>query len=164
MASLAVQALDSWVACDDELREEGPSYTALTLERLARRGLAPAETFFITGADAFAEIETWHRYPDVLDLAHFVVISRPGMTAAAAVERVPRVSGRVQPVSSASAAPGPAVFAVEAATPDVSSTDIRRRLRAGLSISGLVPPAVESHILRHCLYVDHQTVHICNED
>ena len=164
MASLAVQALDSWVVCDDELREDGPSYTALTLERLARRGLSPAETFFITGADAFAEIETWHRYPDVLELAHFVVISRPGMTAAAAVERVPRVSTRVQPAIAVNAALRPSVFVVEAATPDVSSTDIRRRLRAGQSISGLVPPAVESHILRHQFYVDHPTTNICNED
>ena len=39
MASLAVQSLDTWLACDDELREDGPSYTALTLERLAQRGL-----------------------------------------------------------------------------------------------------------------------------
>jgi nicotinate-nucleotide adenylyltransferase len=164
MASLAVQALDSWVVCEDELREEGPSYTALTLERLARRGLAAAETFFITGADAFAEIETWHRYPDVLDLAHFVVISRPGMTAAAAVERVPRVRGRVQPATSVGGGPEPSVFVVHSSTPDVSSTDIRRRLRAGQSISGLVPPAVESHILRHRLYLDHSTANICNED
>ena len=42
MASLAVQSLDTWLVCDDELREDGPSYTALTLERLAPRGLAAA--------------------------------------------------------------------------------------------------------------------------
>ena len=100
MASLAVQSLDTWLACDDELREDGPSYTALTLERLAQRGLPAGRTFFITGADAFAEIETWHRYPEVLDLAHFVVISRPGMTAAAALERVPGISERLQPAAS----------------------------------------------------------------
>ena len=157
MASLAVQSLDTWLACDDELREDGPSYTALTLERLAQRGLPAGRTFFITGADAFAEIETWHRYPEVLDLAHFVVISRPGMTAAAAVERVQPAASRIVP-------PRPAIFAVDAPTPDVSSTDIRRRLRAGQSISGLVPPAVEAHIMRHRLYVEPQTAKISNED
>jgi nicotinate-nucleotide adenylyltransferase len=164
MASLAVQSLDTWVVCDDELREDGPSYTALTLERLSRRGLSPAQTFFITGADAFAEIETWHRYPEVLDLAHFVVISRPGMTAATAVERVPGLSERLQPAASCSARSRPSIFAVDARTPDVSSTDIRRRLRAGQSISGLVPPAVEAHILRHRLYVEPLTANISNED
>src|SRR6476661_6144895 len=60
MASLAVQTLDAWKVCDEELCAEGPSYTASTLDRLARRGLAPSGIFFITGADAFAEIETWH--------------------------------------------------------------------------------------------------------
>jgi nicotinate-nucleotide adenylyltransferase len=164
MASLAVQGLDTWLVCDDELREEGPSYTALTLDRLSRNGLPPAQTFFITGADAFAEIETWHRYPEVLDLAHFVVISRPGMTAATAVGQVPGMSERLQPAASGSLWSRPAIFAVDARTPDVSSSDIRRRLRAGQSISGLVPPAVESHILRHHLYVEPLTANISNED
>jgi nicotinate-nucleotide adenylyltransferase len=163
MASLAVQDLDAWVVCDDELHENGPSYTALTLERLSRRGLSPPQTFFITGADAFAEIETWHRYPQVLDLAHFVVISRPGMAAATAIERVPGISERLRPVASDRES-RPSIFAVDARTPDVSSTDIRRRLRDGRSISGLVPPAVERHILRHRLYVEPQTANISNED
>ena len=164
MASLAVQGLDTWVVCDDELRENGPSYTALTLERLARRGLQPAQTFFITGADAFAEIETWHRYPQVLDLANFVVISRPGLAAATAIERVPGINERLRPVADGNGASRPSIFAVDARTPDVSSTDIRRRLRAGQSITGLVPPTVETHILRHRLYVEPQTANISNED
>jgi nicotinate-nucleotide adenylyltransferase len=164
MASLAVQGLDTWLVCDDELREEGPSYTALTLERLAQRGLSAGRTFFITGADAFAEIETWHRYPEVLDLAHFIVISRPGITAATALERVPGITERLRPATAGIVPPRPSIFAVDAATPDVSSTDIRRRLRAGQSISGLVAPAVEAHILRHRLYVEPQAAKISNED
>jgi nicotinate-nucleotide adenylyltransferase len=156
MAALAVQDLDAWMVCDDELHAEGPSYTALTLERLASRGLTRTDTYFITGADAFAEIETWHRYPDVLDLAHFVVISRPGLAATSVTERLPQVRDRVRPVDhSAPAASAPSIYLVDAPTPDVSSTDIRRRLRTGQSITGLVPAAVETHILRHRLYVDH---------
>ena len=162
MASLAVEPFDSWVVCDDELRAEGPSYTALTLDRLAKQGLAPQEIFFITGADAFAEIETWHRYPEVLDLANFVVISRPGFMAQTAVDRVEGARRRVQP--SPGAGTRPAIFVIDARTPDVSSTDIRRRLRAGQSITGMVPPAVERHILRHRLYVDQPTREHRNED
>ena len=45
------------------------------------------------------------------------------------------------------------VIAVEANTPDVSSTEIRRRVAAGESIQGLVAPSVASHIERHRLYV-----------
>ena len=55
--------------------------------------LEPAsQFFFITGADAFAEVATWRRYPEVLDLAHFVVIARTGHV-------VRRASGRVCPSS-----------------------------------------------------------------
>ena len=63
---------------DLELRREGPSYTALTLEALHREGFMASQLFFIIGADAFAEIETWYDSPRVLSLSHFVVVSRPG--------------------------------------------------------------------------------------
>ena len=130
-----------------------------TLERLIARGLRPSQLFFITGADAFAEIETWHRYPEVLDLAHFVVISRPGVPASSMPTRLPQLAARFRHADGVADADGrPAVFLVEAATPDVSSTDIRHRLRAGESIAGLVPALVENHIRRHRLYSEHQHV------
>ena len=162
MAALAVRSLDRARVCDDELQAEGPSFTAVTLERLAQRGLNPAQMFFITGADAFAEIETWYRYPHVLELAHFVVIARPGTSAAAAAAQLPGIPERVRGVTDDVATP--AVFLVEASTPDVSSTDIRRRLRAGEQITGLVPPDVEAHILRHRLYMDPLRGSASNED
>src|SRR5574338_1244348 len=78
MAALAVNGMDGFEASDVELRLPGPSYTAETLDRFGRSGLRPSQIFFIIGADAFAEIESWKRYPGVLDLANFVVVSRPG--------------------------------------------------------------------------------------
>ena len=158
MAALAVNGLQGVCVSDEELSTDGPSYTALTLERLATRGLHRSQIFFITGADAFAEIETWYRYPDVLDLANFVVISRPGLTAAAMTERLPALRSRFHVAGSSASPPRKAaVFLVEAATPDVSSTDIRRRLREGTPVSGLVPPSVEDHIVRHRLYTEPST-------
>src|SRR4051794_26707669 len=71
MTALAIDGVDGLEASDLELCAPGPSYTADTLARYRERAnLAPSQIFFITGADAFAEIETWHRYPDVLGLAH----------------------------------------------------------------------------------------------
>src|SRR4026208_2491004 len=73
MTALAVNGIDGLRASDIELSTPGPSYTADTLTRFSRAtGLAVPQIFFITGADAFAEIETWHRYPEVLDLANFI--------------------------------------------------------------------------------------------
>ena len=155
MAALAVNGLAGIVVSDEELCAAGPSYTALTLERMAARGIEPSQIFFIIGADAFAEIETWYRYPDVLDLARFVVIARPGVTLSTLSDRLPRLRDRLRSARDRTSTSGePAIFLVDAPTPDVSSTEIRRRLRSGESISGLVPPAVEAHIREHQLYVE----------
>ncbi len=131
MAALALVDEPDATVSDAELVSDGPSYTISTLERLIAQGLRPSQIFFITGADAFAEIETWHRYPGVLDLAHFVVISRPGVPASSMPARLPQLAARFRREDAVAGVNGPtAVFLVEAATPDVSSTDIRRRLRA----------------------------------
>jgi nicotinate (nicotinamide) nucleotide adenylyltransferase len=81
MTALAVTGVERLRISDLEIGEEAASYTFDTLARLRARGLSASQIFFITGADAFAEIATWSRYPEVLDMAHFVVVSRPGCRA-----------------------------------------------------------------------------------
>lgn len=165
MAALAVNGVEGLAASDMELLEPGPSYTADTLLRLHAQGYAALQIFFITGADAFAEIETWNRYPAVLDLANFVVVSRPGMPLTMLRHRLPELKPRMRlPIGAARGhhetplrPTETSIFLVDAPTPDVSSTDIRRRVADGLSIAGLVPPAVEVHIHQHALYSQSQT-------
>lgn len=170
MAELAAQAQDSWAASDIELKREGPSYTFDTLTSL-RDGSA-AQFFFIIGADAFAEIATWSRYPAVLDLAHFIVVARPGITLHSLKARVPDLADRMttpdlfKPSTSAKATVGrqswsgdkTRVILLETATPDVSSTEIRRRVRSLQGIVGLVPDSVASYITTHRLYLE-STLH-----
>lgn len=153
MAALAVSGLSKLFASDDELRLDGPSYTADTLDRQHARGLQASQIFFITGADAFADIATWRRYPEVLDLANFVVVSRPGHRIEALPERLPDLAGRMRP-SGTPPGPQPSIYLLQAPTPDVSSTVVRGRLRRGEPVTGLVPPLVETHILQHRLYAD----------
>jgi nicotinate-nucleotide adenylyltransferase len=94
--------------------------------------------FFLIGADAFAEIESWREYPRVLELARFVVVTRPGFEVA-----VPR--GLPADV-------GERIVPIDAPTADVSATVIRQRMASGKSIAGLVPPLVRQHIEQHGLY------------
>jgi len=156
MAAIAVNGIEGLEASDLELTSPGPSYTADTLLRLHEAGLRPDQIFFITGADAFAEIETWSRYPDVLDLSHFVVVSRPGHDAALLRDTLPAIAPRMRAATiDATAGAHPAVFLLNARTPAVSSTDLRERLRSGLPIHGLVPEGVEQHIRQHHLYPQH---------
>lgn len=155
MVALAAASPETpWlVACDMELAQEGPSYTARTLARVAEAGYEPHQVFFITGADAFAEIATWRDYPALLNLAHFVVVSRPGFPAAEMKTRVPELATRMAPIAPGDAVPAqPSILLVDAVTADVSSTEVRRRLAAGLPLEGRVPAAVERHALRHGLY------------
>jgi nicotinate-nucleotide adenylyltransferase len=140
MAALAAAEREMTVS-DLELRRDGPSYTALTLEALHRDGFTPSQLYFITGSDAFAEVNTWYDYPRILQLANFVVMSRPG---------APRPAELISLITGPNA---PTLHSVEADTPDVSSTEIRRRVGAGESIDGLVPSSVAGHIRRHRLYV-----------
>jgi nicotinate-nucleotide adenylyltransferase len=143
MAALAAAEYDMAVS-DLELRREGPSFTALTLDALHREGFAPSQLYFIAGSDAFAEVKTWYDYPRILGLANFVVVSRPG---------APRPGTLITDHPPIPDTPRPTVISVEADTPNVSSTEIRRRVGAGESIDGLVPPSVAGHIRRHRLYV-----------
>jgi nicotinate-nucleotide adenylyltransferase len=153
MAALAVSGMPRVEACDDELRADGPSYTADTLDRLRSRGFVPSQMFFITGADAFAEIGTWKSYPDVLDLAHFIVVSRPGHDIDALAARLPDLRARMRPAGAPARTDGATlILLLQAATPDVSSTNVRERLSRGESLAGLVPPLVETHIHQHHLY------------
>lgn len=157
MASLAVGPVPGFAVSDEELRRTGPSFTADTLRALAGEGRAASQLFFIIGTDAFAEIATWHEYPGVLDLAHFVVIARPGQPFDALRARVPDLAPRLREVRRPEDAggAGPQILLVAARTPDVSSTEIRARAGRGASLAGLVPAEVERHIRRHRLYGRH---------
>ena len=156
MVSLATAARPDVVASDLELRRPGPSFTSDTLRDLHRSGFEASQLFFIIGTDAFAEIAAWHDYPAVLDLAHFVVIARPGRSFAALHDRLPSLVPRMRAAGEdRNRLPDTgscAIFLVDAATPDVSSTEIRDRAARRLSLAGLVAPEVERHIRKHGLY------------
>jgi nicotinate-nucleotide adenylyltransferase len=157
MAALAVAGHDALELSDMELLRLGPSYTAGTLRALLAAGYKTTQLFFITGGDAFADIATWREYPSLLDMAHFVVVTRPGWAARGTPAILPNLASRMhdlqtEPGAGIDTSGQPLILLLDAATPDVSATRIRGQLAEGRSITGLVPPAVERHIHRHHLY------------
>lgn len=154
MAALAVASLDGLVVSDIEMAVGGPSYTSDTLDRVEASGTRLGQVYFITGADAFRDIASWRNYPALLDRCHFVVVSRPGVPAGLLREAMPALAPRMRDAPCATPA-GPSIFLVDAPTTGVSSTDVRRALAAGASLAGLVPAAVEAHIVKHGLYGAH---------
>ena len=153
LVALAVNGCAGYRVSDLELRRTGNSYTSDTLRQLQGAGWQPSQIFFILGADAFAEIASWHEFPVVLDRAHFVVVARPGVTLNRALERTPQLQSRVRTRhASTDVEAATAIYLVEAPTRDVSSTTVRERLAAGQPIDDLVPAAVARHITAHHLY------------
>ncbi len=131
------------LACAGELRlevsrlEEGTarSYSIDTIEKVRAR-MAPDQDqlFFIIGADAFAEIRTWLRWPAVARAVEFLVISRPGHVY--------------------DAPPGVRMARLDTVELRISSSHIRADLAAGRSPGG-VPKPVLDYIVRHGLYGAH---------
>ena len=153
MTALAVNGEDGLAASDEELCAAGPSYTADTLERHHRAGLHPSQIFFITGVDAFAEIATWRRYPAVLEMANFVVVSRQGADARDLPARLPSLASRMREAEQHDRSSRQvSILLLDARTARISSSEVRKRLVSGDSIAGLVPPAVDVHIRQHHLY------------
>ena len=153
MVSLAILDHPDWRAAELELRHRAPSFTSRTLDLFRERGYLPSELFFVIGADAFAEIESWRDYPRILGLAHFAVVSRPGLSVKELPRRLPRLADRMAPPPIDEAASiDPLIILIDAPTADVSSTAIRQRLAGGGDVAGLVPPHVQQHIEHHGLY------------
>jgi nicotinate-nucleotide adenylyltransferase len=152
MVALAIGGHAHWRASDLELGIGMPSFTTGTLQHFHDRGFGPTELFFVIGADAFAEIESWKDFPAILDRAHFAVVSRPGFPVVEMLARLPSLARRMTAPSEMATRTSPSIFLIDAPTADVSATAIRQRSAHGESIAGLVPPAVGQHIERHALY------------
>jgi nicotinate-nucleotide adenylyltransferase len=124
-----------------ESERRGPSYTVETLEALHALLGPSVELCFIMGQDALADLPHWRDPARIATLARLVVAVRAGWSAAGlpALERaVPGISTRIEVI------PMPQV--------EISSTDIRHRIAAGVSTRFLVPAAVEAYIHEHRLY------------
>jgi len=111
----------------------GPTYTTDTLRDL-RAQRPDAEFFFITGADAIAQIFTWRDHDELWRLAHFVAVSRPGH------------------VLNIDDLPPEGVSQLEVPALAISSTDCRSRVHRGYPVWYLVPDGVVQYIAKHHLY------------
>lgn len=157
MVELALRSHPEMEVSALEIEAREKSYSIITLNKL-REVFADAWIFFILGVDAFREIETWKSYREVLEQCRFIVISRPGFDLAAAREALPpEYAGKIWDCGAA----GPIgedllsrfrVFLAAIDALDISSTDIRGRVKTGRPIHGLVPEAVEEYIRRRKLY------------
>ncbi len=146
MVRAAVEDEESFLVDDRELRRPGPSYTVLTLEEL-RREHGDAPLVLLLGMDAFLGLPTWHRWTELLDLAHLAVAHRPKAALPSSGE-LGRLIGRcrARDRSEIAASPAGRIFIHPGTQLDISSTDLRETLSAGRDPRYLMPEPVRRMI------------------
>ena len=150
MLKRALASEPSFEVNDLELGRDGPSTTVLTLEALYH-DYQETPICFILGIDAFLGFPQWHRWTELLGLAHFVVMSRPGIVLP--VERPTWwVRAETTDLSMVHRRRAGSVVMVEVPPMDVAASNIRERLRVGDDISHSVPKSVIDYITEHQLY------------
>ncbi len=161
MVRLATAGNRAFNVLDIESVKHAKSYTVETLEVLLER-YAGTELYFMLGMDAFLDIPNWWMPEKLVSMINFVVISRPGrkfrdllsspyLDAEPADLKTLDESGREFKIIRLRTLKEAAL--VKTTPIDISSSDIRRRLLAGLSIKYLLPESVESFIISNKLYL-----------
>ncbi len=157
MAVLATRDEPGFLVSDLEAARRGPTYTVDSVPLLCRAW--PAEqAFFILGSDSFVQITTWHRWVELVDLIHLVVLHRDTSWGTAMLEAVPSwVAERVvwarpgQTLAVPETGPHRIVM-VEHPPIVAAASDLRASIQAGECVAGLVPDAVLDHIAKYRLY------------
>lgn len=121
-----------------ELHRAGPSYSVDTLLQLREQN-PDSELYYITGIDAVADILSWKRHEEVIQLATFIAATRPGFDLIKLKERLPLPYLE-------------RILLLGSTALGISSTDIRERVRQGLPIRYLLPEGVVEYIGKHNLY------------
>lgn len=152
MLKLAVAAYPEFRVDDREVRREGRSFMADTLAEIrAEAGKTPV--LLIIGQDAANELDSWHDWRSLFGLAHIVIMRRPGARPAWTGELRDRMeNGLVKQAGRLHNSPSGAVLPLQITQLAISSTDIRERMRAGLSARFLMPDSVIDYIEQQQLY------------
>ena len=156
MLELATAGEPAFAVDDREVRRDGPTYSVDTLAEYRRESGPDTPLVFLCGTDAFARVETWHRWESLFDLAHFAVAVRaddpewhskgPGAIPKALW---PRVTMSLKDVLSS---PAGRIMTFAMTPLAISSTAIRGLVQAAASIRYLTPDPVVDYIHQHQLY------------
>ena len=135
-----------------ELRRDTPSYTFDTLRSLRAELGAAVSLIWAMGTDAFAALDSWNRWQELLDYTHLVVIERPGFSLPDAGPVARLLQQHRAPASALDELPAGAIVLPSLRLLDISATGIRAQLAAGESAQFLLPESVRRYILAEGLY------------
>lgn len=142
MVELAVTGHPAFEACPLEVERPGVTYTVDTMGALRAQYGPEAAFFYIIGGDTLLDLTSWREHERVMGMTRFIVLDRPGVDPEA-VRREAQRLGRAY---------GAKIDFFPCDRLDVSSTMVRRRAQAGLSVRYLVPDAVRAYMDEKKLY------------
>lgn len=166
MARLAIADTPGFELSDIEISRRGKSYSIDTVRELQRQYGPTTSLFFLIGLDAFLDVPSWREPDALLAACSFVVISRPGQSFQSLTtlpflrhvspnQLAPLDTGALDrldlPLPS-----GQTIICLPLPPSSISASDIRHRIQRGAVLANLLPPPVESYILRQQLYREDQ--------
>jgi len=152
MVQCAVAGVPPLTVDDRELLRDKPSYTIDTLESMRAELAADDQLFLLLGWDAFCGLPSWHRWEELLEHCHIVVLQRPDADSESPDAMRNLLAGRAVSDPKALKGPGGKITFVWQTPLSVSATQIRQLLASGKSVRFLVPDAVLAYIDTHGLY------------
>lgn len=141
MVLLATKTNNNFIALDIEIERNKQTYTVDTLNDL-KRMYPNAELYFITGADAICEVESWRGVKKNFEMATFIAATRPGISLLKAQEKIEQLERKYDT----------SIISVYVPSLDISSTYIREQIEAGKTVRYLMPESVEKYMQRKDLY------------
>ena len=152
MLELALAPYPDLTVDEREVRRDGPSFMVETLESI-RNEAGDAPILMCLGQDACNGLNRWHRWREIFDLAHLVVMTRPRSRPQYPEDLGEYIEARqVHRTRDLMDAPCGRIRHVEVTQLEISSTDIRRQLAAGRNPRFLLPDTVLAYIRKHGLY------------
>jgi len=163
MVRIATEGNTRFTVSDIEMKLPRPSYSIKTIEHIIEtRADRNLKLYFVMGMDSFMDLDTWHASERIIKLCDIITAFRPGapcglLTKHRYVREVNvvtldrLVSGELK-IGSIELVSGRRLWLISTPSMDISSTDIRERVKARKSVKYLLPERVESYIMEHRLY------------
>ena len=140
MTRLATADNPYFTVSDMEMRRRGNSYTVDTL-RLLKEIYGPSHSlYFISGTDTIHDLHNWNNPEEILSLCQFIGATRPDG------------SEQIDSIISSFGELGKNILKLPVPTMEISSTELRRRIRLGLSVRYMMPSAVVEYIRKNGVY------------
>jgi nicotinate-nucleotide adenylyltransferase len=164
MVRIAVEEHPHLSVSDAEIHRRGTSYTVDTVEELRKNAARTTKWHLIMGLDAFAKFASWRDPKRLSTLCHFIVVSRPGtryrdlethpFARGADPKELVRLDEGLSQRYELSLSGSTRLILLRVTPWEVSATEIRNQPLATRSKRNLLPPHVESYIMKHGLYLD----------